>query len=112
MLTIFFYMEVKAGREAACAALIKEATASTRAEDSGCVHYAFYRRSDSPRELILFEQWRDAEALAAHIARLQKVYGPPDETEPHPPTHHRRRLPKAFLAHFDKTEAVRYEALG
>jgi quinol monooxygenase YgiN len=111
MLTILFYMTVKAGREESSAALVKEATASTRAEDDGCINYTFYRRSDNPRELVLFEQWRDAESLGRHIARLQRVYGPPDDTEPHPPTHHRRRLPKAFLDHFEKTEAVRYDTI-
>jgi hypothetical protein len=32
----------------------------------------------------------------------------PDETETIP---HRRRLPKAFLALFEKTDAARYDAL-
>jgi hypothetical protein len=34
---------------------------------------------------------------------------PPDDAEPHLPIHHRRRLTKAFLAHFEKTEAVRHD---
>jgi quinol monooxygenase YgiN len=111
MITILFYMTVKAGREDDAARVAKEAMASTMAEDHGCSKYVFYRRSDNPRELVLFEEWSDAEVLAAHIARLQRVYGPPDDTEPHPPTHHRRRLPKAFLDLFEKTDAVRYEAM-
>lgn len=87
------------------------AVASTRAQDKGCVSYAFYRRSDNPRDLVLFEQWTDADALGAHIGRLQRVYGPPDESEPYPATHHRRRLPKSFLSVFERTEAVRYDAV-
>jgi quinol monooxygenase YgiN len=55
MLTILFYMTVKAGREDACAALVKEATVSTRSQDDGCLNYTFYRRNDNPRELVLFE---------------------------------------------------------
>jgi len=104
-------MRVKPGRESECAKVIKEATASTRAKDDGCISYTFYRQSDEPRHLVLFEQWRDADALNAHIARLQRVFGPPDEHEPHAPTHHRRRLPKAFLDLFEKTEAARYDAI-
>ena len=111
MITILFYMTTQPGREEECAALSKELMASTRAEDAGCITYSVFRRSSDPRELVLFEQWRDADALNGHIARLQRVLGPPDDQEPHPPTHHRRRLPKAFLALFEKTEAVRYESL-
>ena len=111
MLTIFFHMTVKLGREAESAKIAAELVASTRAEDDGCINYAFYRRSDEPRQFVLFEQWRDGDALTGHMVRLQRVYGPPDEQEPHPPTHHRRRLPKAFLALFEKTEAARYDAI-
>jgi hypothetical protein len=81
------------------------------AVQNAMINYAIYRRSDDARQFVLFEQWRDAEALNGHISRLQRVYGPPDEQEPYSPTHHRRRPPKAFLAYFDKTEAVRYDAL-
>jgi hypothetical protein len=40
------------------------------------------------------------------------MYGPSDDNEPYPPHHHRRRISKAFLDLFEKTETVRYEALG
>ena len=112
MITILFHMTTKPGREAECAKVAKELMASTKAEDDGCIAYTFYRRGDQPRELLLFEQWRDADALNAHIARLQSVLGPPDDHEPYPATHHRRRLPKAFLALFEKTDAARYDALA
>jgi quinol monooxygenase YgiN len=111
MITILFHVTVKVGREEECNRLVNEAMASTRAEDRGCVNYAFYRRSDDPRELVLFEQWTDTDALAAHIVRLQRVYGPPDDNEPYPATHHRRRLPKSFLGVFERTEAVRYDTV-
>ena len=112
MLTIFFHLWVKPGHETECAKALAEAMASTRAEDDGCINYAFYRENDEPRHLVLFEQWRDADALNAHIERLQRVYGPPNEREPYPSTHHRRRLPKRFLALFEKTEAARYEPMS
>ena len=112
MLTILLHMTVKPGREAECAKLTAELTASTRAEDRGSISYTFYRQIDEPRHLVLFEQWTDQDSLNAHIARLQRVLGPPDEQEPYPAAHHRRRLPKAFLALFEHTDVARYEAVA
>ena len=112
MITIMFHLTMKLGREEECTRVIREATKTTTVNDDGCVTYTYLRRADKPRELVLFEQWADAYALNAHLARLQRVYGPPDDNEPHPPTHHRRRLPKAFLDLFERTtEAVRYEVV-
>jgi hypothetical protein len=111
VITILLQMTVRAGREGECADIAKDLMASTRAEDQGCITYTIHRRADNPRELMLYEQWRDAESLNAHLFRLRQLFGPPDDQEPYPETHHRRRLPKAFLALFEKTEAVRYETL-
>ena len=111
MITIFFSATVKAERQAEFDVLAREMTASTRAQDQGCIAYTFFRRADQTRDVVLYEQWRDAAALSAHLARLHQVLGPPDHQEPYPETHHRRRLPKAFLALLEKTDAVRYEAL-
>jgi quinol monooxygenase YgiN len=111
MITVLFRMRLKPGQEEAFRRVAADLTASTRAEDEGCLAYAFHRRVDDPQEAVLYEQWRDADALRAHVDRLQRVYGPPDESEPYPPAHHRRRLPKAFLDLFEETDAVRYEPL-
>jgi quinol monooxygenase YgiN len=111
VITILFHMTVRAGREDECAVIAKDMMATTRARDAGCVSYTIHRRADNPRELMLYEQWQSPEALDAHLARLRLVFGPPDDQEPYPEGHHRRRLPKAFLALFEKTEAVRYEPL-
>jgi len=83
--------------------------ASSRAEDDGCITYTMYQRTDNSRELLLFEEWRDQEALNTHLARLHRVYGPPDEHAAQPP---RRRIPKALLAPFEHVEAIRYNALA
>ena len=112
MITVLFSMTIKPEREDECVKTAKEQMSITRTKDEGCTAYTFFRRGDQPNEMMLFEQWRDADSLNAHIARLQRDFGPPDEDEPYPPTHHRRRLPKAFLALFEKTEAVRYEPLA
>lgn len=108
MITIMFRMMSIPGREDDVVRMCRELMASTRAEDDGCITYTFYRRSDNPREMLLFEQWRDQDALNAHLTRLQRVYGPPDEHAAEPP---RRRIPKAILAPCEHVEAVRYEAL-
>lgn len=112
MLTIVLHMTVKAGREEECATVCKDVMVSTRSQDEGCLSYTFYRRRDNPSELMLFEQWRDATSVRAHLERLYRVFGPPDDKEPFPPTHHRRQISKTFLDSFDKTEAVRYDELS
>jgi quinol monooxygenase YgiN len=112
MITVLLHMTVKAEREDAFREMVPRLTQTTHAEDPGCIAYAFYCRADNRNEAVLYEQWKDADALNAHVARLVRVLGPPDDQEPHPPTHHRRRLPKAFLDLFEKTDAVRYEPVA
>ncbi len=103
MITVLFHMTVKAERDDDWRELLSQLTQSTRAEDEGCLTYVYHRRLDKPREYVLYEQWRDEEALTAHLARLVRLLGPP------PPG---ARLPARFLDHFEQTQAVRYEALG
>jgi hypothetical protein len=38
---------------------------------------------------LLFEQWRDGPSIAAHMERLKRVYGPPDDSDGYLSTHHR-----------------------
>src|SRR5262249_59175774 len=59
MLTILLHMTVKPGREAECARVAAELTASTRAEDKGCISYTYYRRSDYPRPPVSLEHRGD-----------------------------------------------------
>jgi quinol monooxygenase YgiN len=68
-------MTVKAGREPVCAGVAKDVMATTKAQDQGCIDYTFYRRADNPRELVLYEQWRDLDALNDHLGRLRQVFG-------------------------------------
>jgi quinol monooxygenase YgiN len=53
--------------------------AATQAED-GCEQYIFSRDVTNPNMLLISEQWRDGEALAAHgktahMAEFNKVIG-------------------------------------
>lgn len=56
---------------------IKAMVAASRAED-GCFTYTFAQDLSDPDVLIIYERWRDREALAAHgasahMAEFQKV---------------------------------------
>lgn len=56
---------------------IKAMVAASRAED-GCYTYTFAQDLSDPDVLIIYERWRDREALAAHgasahMAEFQKV---------------------------------------
>jgi quinol monooxygenase YgiN len=46
------------------------------AED-GCAEYALALDAFDPGRVRLVERWRDAEALAAHVAAIQRRGGPP-----------------------------------
>jgi quinol monooxygenase YgiN len=108
MITVFFHVKVKPSREAEFNAIAPRLTASSR-QDDGCIEYVFHRRIGSPQEVVLYEQWRDQEALTAHIGRLVTEMGPPDDDPGLPETHVRRRLPKAFVDLFESAEPIRYE---
>ena len=103
MITALFYMTVKSERDNEWCELLLQLGESTRTQDDGCLHYVFHRRLDNPREYVLYEQWRDGEALAAHLARLVRLLGSP------PPG---GRLPAKFLDLFEQTHGVLYEPLG
>lgn len=56
---------------------IKAMVAASRAED-GCLDYTFAQDLSDPDTLIIYERWRDREAVAAHgksahMAEFQKV---------------------------------------
>ena len=109
MITVLLHMMIRPGRENDFRNVARSLTTSTIAEDRGCLAYRYFTGSDDNRKALLFEQWEDADSLDAHVARLRRVIGPPDENEPFPGTHHRRRLPKAFLDLFETTDAIRYD---
>ena len=104
MMTFLFYMTIKAGREDEFRELAKELTASTRAEDAGCLAYTFHQQTDDPRQFVLYEQWQDETALTAHLTRLQVVLGPPPAGG--------GRLPAALLDFFETTRVIRYAVVA
>ena len=101
MITILFHVTVKAEREAGWPAMLAQLTESSRTEDEGCITYQFYQQQNSPRDYVLHEQWRNGDALRAHVQRLQRVLGPaPERGLP---------LPVALLDYFEAYQAIPYD---
>jgi quinol monooxygenase YgiN len=46
--------------------LLEEVQAASRRDD-GCLHYGYYTEITDPLSFIAVEEWRDNEALAAHL---------------------------------------------
>tara|TARA_Y100000031_G_scaffold44717_1_gene51163 strand:+ start:390 stop:707 length:318 start_codon:yes stop_codon:yes gene_type:complete len=78
-INVLFRVKVKAGREDEFYKLAGEMGRSTRAEDEGCITFTYHRHTRDPNDFFLCEQWRDREALQAHLDRLKEVYGPVSE---------------------------------
>jgi quinol monooxygenase YgiN len=76
--------------EAEFVELAREMMRSTHARDEGCIAYTIHAKDGAPREFVLYEQWRDQEAVDKHLQRLLADVG-------------RER----FVGYFEKTEAVR-----
>lgn len=93
----------KPGRENDCLKLVTDMFKSTRAEDEGCICYYFHQKTNSPREFVFYERWRDIDALRSHVKRLVAVYGPPPEGT--------RGLPAAILEPFEKSEMTSLSVL-
>jgi len=103
MITILFHVMVKRGKEQDFHDLAVHLTEVTRADDDGCLSYVFHQRRDDPKEYVLYEQWRDREALDAHIAHVQNLLGPPAPGG---------RLPAALLALCDTAHPVLYDVVA
>ncbi len=78
-INVLFRVKVKAGREDEFYKLAVELVRSTRAEDEGCMTFTYHQHTSDPSDFFLYEQWRDRDALQAHLDRLIEVYGPPQE---------------------------------
>jgi quinol monooxygenase YgiN len=48
--------------------LLEEVQAASRRDD-GCLHYGYYTEITDPLSFIAVEEWRDHEALAAHLGQ-------------------------------------------
>ncbi len=64
---IFVKLTIKADRAEAVQASLRELVAATQAED-GCLGYAAFASQNDPTVIRLKEEWRDMQALQAHMA--------------------------------------------
>jgi quinol monooxygenase YgiN len=113
MVTLIFSAVVKAERMEEWSEVLRWAQETTPMEDEGCISYVYYRpvwshrmvgppddpHGPNPRAYVLFEQWRDQDALAAHLTRLERRFGPP------PPG---GGLPARILNLFEQAETTIY----
>jgi quinol monooxygenase YgiN len=103
MLTIFFHITIKTGKEQEFDDMAKRLTEVTRAEDDGCLAYIFHQQQGSPRDYVLYEQWEDGDALSAHLAHLRELLGPAVEGE---------ALPASLLDMCESTHSVFYDVVA
>ncbi|MGQ9675942.1 MAG: putative quinol monooxygenase [Chloroflexota bacterium] len=99
-ITIMFFGTLKEGSEAAFVEGFRQTAGAVRAEEDGCLVYKLYQQKDNPREIVVFEQYRDKKAVADHGAHLAAMFGPPRPGE---------FVPAAMLAPFEKTRLVFYD---
>ena len=95
-------MTTRAGREAEFRELARDLEMATHAEDDGCVTYTFLQQQSDPRRFVVFEQWRDLDAVVAHLGRLVQVFGPPREGD---------ALPARLMGYPEASDGVRYVPL-
>ena len=103
MITILFHVTVKDGYEQDFHDLAVRPTKVTRAEDDGCLAFVYHQLKDNPKEYVLYEQWRDREALDAHMAHLEALLGPPNPGG---------RLPAALLDLCESTQPIFYDVVA
>ncbi|WP_137173955.1 putative quinol monooxygenase [Massilia sp. HP4] len=65
--TIIATLHAQAGQEEALAQRLRAMALETRKE-AGCILYELHQSHDDPREFVMVEYWRDAEAVALHDA--------------------------------------------
>jgi quinol monooxygenase YgiN len=101
MITVLFSVTIKDGKEQDFHELALRLTKVSR-EDDGCLIYVFHRRSDNPREYVLYEQWRDRGAHKAHLAHLESLLGAPSPGG---------GLPDALLKLCEHAQSVFYDVV-
>ncbi len=98
---ILFRVKVKEGREEEFYHLAGDLMKSSREED-GCVTFTYHQNVDNTKDFFLYEQWRDQDALKAHIKHLQELLGPPDEG---------KLFPAKLEAYWDEWKAEKFNVV-
>lgn len=66
MIVIAGRVRIKPGLRAEALALARQIATQSQAED-GCLSYSFYADLEDQDTFLIFEEWRDEAALAAHF---------------------------------------------
>jgi len=67
MISLIFKMRIQEGKEEQAVAQIERMCAAVGANEPGALAYVFHRAQDDPRQLVLYESYRDDEAFQAHM---------------------------------------------
>ena len=102
MITVMFHATAKPDKVEECRAMVIKAAEATRAEEAGCLTFVVHQQRDNPRAFVLYEQYRDQDAVNAHFDHLYRLFGPPDPGG---------RLPAAFLDVCDGTRGIFYDVV-
>ena len=101
--TTLIILTVKPGSEDKMREIASYLNESTNASDKGCIYYAFHQQIDNPSIFMIFERWQDSNALQAHLARLQDVYGAPAPGE---------LFPKPLLELIEKFDLMQLQVIA
>src|ERR1700691_5112099 len=94
-------IEVEPQRRGALLEAIRPYVAATRAEEPGCLDYAFTADTVDDDRIVVLERWADEETLAAHFIH-------PNMAAPKPRLHANGAGPSPIAKYrVDRTEPVR-----
>ncbi|GAB3404026.1 putative quinol monooxygenase [Flindersiella endophytica] len=68
MIVVHAFLRCKPGRRDETVAALVEMRRATLAGEPGCLHYAYTADLEDDHAFVCVEEWRDLEALRAHIA--------------------------------------------
>jgi quinol monooxygenase YgiN len=83
VVTVLFRAKVKQGKESEFSGLAKRMQDVSRTED-GCITFTYQQNRKDPWDFFLYEQWRDKDAIDAHVRNLETVLGPRREGDKFP----------------------------
>lgn len=80
MLTATAQFTILPGKEAEAEAAIKKVVAEVDKNEPGALAYVWHRNIKDPMQILVFEIWRDSEAITAHrtmahMAEFQSNFG-------------------------------------
>ena len=75
-------LQIVEGQAEAWWQLAEELVRDSR-QEPGCVRYEFLQDLDDPHRVTLLEQFRDMDAVMAHLTRLKERYGEAAGGDPH-----------------------------